>query len=81
MCKLFTNILRYVSFLMVIFAGNERKPLIAQIIHVHLCTAMSSDYSTLTLGKVETKYSEINSTRLLTLSDLELGKLCKAGDK
>jgi hypothetical protein len=59
---------------MVIFAGNERKPFIIEIIHVHLCTAMPSDYSTPTLGKVETEYSAINSTRLLMLSDLELGK-------
>jgi len=28
---------------MVIFAGNEKKPLLVQIIHGHLCTAMSSD--------------------------------------
>lgn len=69
------------SFLMVIFAGNERKPLIIQIILVHLCTAMSSDYSTPTLGEVETEYSAINSTRLFTLSDLELGKFCKTGGK
>ena len=42
---------------------------------------MSSDYSTLTLGEVETEYLAINSTRLLTLSDLELGKFCKTGGK
>jgi len=66
---------------MVIFAGNKKKPFIIQIIHVYLCTAMSSDHNTPTLGEVETEYSAINSTRLLTLSDLELGKFCKTGGK
>jgi len=42
---------------------------------------MSSDYSTPTIGEVETEYLAINSSRLLTLSDLELGKFCKTGGK
>jgi hypothetical protein len=84
MCTLFTTIyvelLRHVTVLRVVFAGIERKPLIIQIMHGHLCTAMLTDCSELKLDKMygmETEYSRINFTALLAIFYLELGKFCK----